>query len=148
MFCFSKFLRNLLSQSLNFYEIFCLFLPARPQPPNQLFWTKCLSCPLGARKIKPTPPCWHFVIQKSVDTRIQIWSILSLSHMQNQNIFNVTFPPPLFFPLQTSPTPFSSPACLSAMCSSTINNFFWLTKTFPPSNFKRHGKRLKVRQEF
>ena len=60
---FSKFLRNLLSQSLNFYEIFCLFLPARPQPPNQLFWTKCLSCPLGARKIKPTPPCRHFVIQ-------------------------------------------------------------------------------------
>ena len=60
-FSISKYLWNI---SLNFFKIFLLFLPALPQPPNQLFWTKYLSCPLGARKIKPAAPCWYFVKQK------------------------------------------------------------------------------------
>ena len=82
------------------------------------------------KKDKANTSLLTFCNTNSADTRIQIWSILSLSHMQNQNIFNVTFPPPLFFPLQTSPTPFSSPACLSAMCSSRVNKFFHCKNIF------------------
>ena len=130
---FSKFLWNLLSQSLNFYEMFCLFLPARPQPPNQLFWTKYLSCPLGARKIKPAPPCWYYVILLHLilfvtyRTKISLVSPFSLPSSfhcrHHQLLFHFQLVSQQYAHLQS------------------LNLVYW-QKHFQPSNSKHHRKRV------